>query len=180
MTAPGHLGRPQLSSHSPATLGFKAVSARRKPAKKSASHYLLGVIAPLPVRYPSHTMRRLFSTFASGAPGAGLLLLRFAGATIFFINAAEAPWRIAQSPALLLQGISLALGLLLVIGVWTPIVATLGTVAALVQGCLHPGTARYWLVAAICAALALLGPGAWSIDARLFGWKRIDIDTEER
>ncbi|HUA26813.1 MAG TPA: hypothetical protein VMA54_21960 [Steroidobacteraceae bacterium] len=27
----------------------------------------------------------------------------------------------------------------------------------------------------IGAALALLGPGAWSIDARLFGWKRIDI-----
>jgi hypothetical protein len=27
----------------------------------------------------------------------------------------------------------------------------------------------------IGAGLALLGPGAWSVDARLFGWKRIDV-----
>jgi putative oxidoreductase len=140
----------------------------------------LGVIAPLPVRYAFRTVRRLFSTFASGAPGAGLLLLRVAGASIFLVNAAEAPWRMAEPPALLLQAISLALGLLLVAGVWTPVVATLAAVAALVTGCSHPASFPYWLVAAICAALALLGPGAWSIDARLFGWTRIKIDTEER
>jgi uncharacterized membrane protein YphA (DoxX/SURF4 family) len=78
------------------------------------------------------------------------------------------------------SGISLALGVLLMAGVWTPVVATLAAVAAVVKGCSDPVHARYWLLAAICAALALLGPGAWSIDARLFGWKRIDIDTDER
>jgi putative oxidoreductase len=148
--------------------------------KRSAFHYLLGVLAALPVRYARHTVRRLFSTFAAGAPGAGLLLLRVAGASLFIVNAADAPWRLAQSPAVLLQAISLVLGLLLMAGVWTPVVAALAAVAALVKGWGDPASARYWLVAAICAALALLGPGAWSIDARLFGWKRIDIDTEER
>jgi hypothetical protein len=29
--------------------------------------------------------------------------------------------------------------------------------------------------ATIGAGLALLGPGTWSVDARLFGWKRIDV-----
>ena len=33
----------------------------------------------------------------------------------------------------------------------------------------------YILLGSIGIALALLGPGAWSIDARIFGWKRIDI-----
>ena len=28
---------------------------------------------------------------------------------------------------------------------------------------------------AMGAALELVGPGAWSVDARLFGWKRIDV-----
>jgi hypothetical protein len=31
------------------------------------------------------------------------------------------------------------------------------------------------LLAGLGAALALLGPGAWSVDARLYGWKRIEI-----
>lgn len=123
-------------------------------------------------------MRRLFSTFASGAPGAGLLLLRFAGASIFILNAADTAWYTAGSPALLLNVISLVLGVLLLAGVWTPVVATLAAVAALAKGWSDP-VRSYWLLGAICAALALLGPGAWSVDARVFGWKRIDIDTDE-
>jgi hypothetical protein len=36
-------------------------------------------------------------------------------------------------------------------------------------------TGSAFLLAAIGAALGLLGPGAWSVDARLFGWRRIDV-----
>jgi hypothetical protein len=36
------------------------------------------------------------------------------------------------------------------------------------------------LLATIGVALAWLGPGVWSIDARLFGWKRIDVRNRTR
>jgi len=37
----------------------------------------------------------------------------------------------------------------------------------------------YTLTATLSVGLALLGPGVWSADARLFGWRRIDIRARE-
>jgi len=37
----------------------------------------------------------------------------------------------------------------------------------------------YILLGTLGAALAMVGPGAWSVDARLFGWKRIEIRTRK-
>jgi len=72
--------------------------------------------------------------------------------------------------------ITAAAGILLVVGLWTPIV---GAVIAILQCCialLQPDD--FWIhtaLAVLGASLAMLGPGAWSIDARLFGRKRFDI-----
>jgi uncharacterized membrane protein YphA (DoxX/SURF4 family) len=67
-------------------------------------------------------------------------------------------------------------GLLLLAGLWTPIAGTL--VAGLEVWKIfltHGNPSIYIPLGTLGAALAMLGPGAWSIDARLFGRKHIDI-----
>jgi uncharacterized membrane protein YphA (DoxX/SURF4 family) len=70
-------------------------------------------------------------------------------------------------------------GMLLLAGLWTPIS---GAVLALVElwiG-LSPG-GDPWVpivLGSLGAALALIGPGAWSLDARFFGRRRIDIRNQ--
>jgi uncharacterized membrane protein YphA (DoxX/SURF4 family) len=71
-------------------------------------------------------------------------------------------------------------GILLIAGLWTPIAGTLVAVFELWSIFSQPGDP--WsriLLATLGVALALLGPGAWSIDARLFGWKRIRISDRQ-
>ncbi len=65
-------------------------------------------------------------------------------------------------------------GLLLVIGLWTPLAGI--AVAAIEISRILTSDDLFALVlaATIGGALAMLGPGRWSVDARLFGWKRIE------
>ena len=67
-------------------------------------------------------------------------------------------------------------GTLLLAGLWTPISGLLVAVLELWSSFSQPGDPlTKILLGTLGVGLALLGPGAWSADARLFGWKRIDI-----
>ena len=122
------------------------------------------------------SLRRLFSTFAQGLPGAGLLLLRLATGTSLLLHETsqftleEPVW---QTVTLVVRA---CLSALLVGGLWTPVVGTLTATLELATAFWHPSDVWiHGLVASLAVALALLGPGAWSADAWLFGWRRIEI-----
>jgi uncharacterized membrane protein YphA (DoxX/SURF4 family) len=71
--------------------------------------------------------------------------------------------------------IAVAAGIFLLVGLWTPVAGTLVAMVEVwsifvVSG--DPGVPI--MLAALGAALAMIGPGAWSIDARLFGRKHIE------
>jgi uncharacterized membrane protein YphA (DoxX/SURF4 family) len=68
-----------------------------------------------------------------------------------------------------------AAGILLLAGLWTPVVGSLAALVELRNILSHTDNLRICvLLGALGVALAMIGPGAWSIDARLFGWKRIN------
>jgi uncharacterized membrane protein YphA (DoxX/SURF4 family) len=67
-----------------------------------------------------------------------------------------------------------AAGLLILGGLWTPVVGVLAGMVEACIACTQPGT--QWLailLAGLGTSLAMIGPGAWSIDARLYGRKQL-------
>ena len=74
------------------------------------------------------------------------------------------------------DALGIAAGILLLAGLWTPVAGSLVAALGIWKSITEPGDplANIFLCT-IGIALALLGPGEWSVDARLFGWKRIDI-----
>lgn len=78
--------------------------------------------------------------------------------------------------SVILQFFAAAASALLIVGLWTPIAGSLLAISELSLFFLFSGArSSHIIVAAVGAALAMIGPGAWSVDARLFGRKRIRI-----
>lgn len=121
-------------------------------------------------------MQRLFSTFPTGKPGVGLLLLRLAAGCSLIVERIQMILPI-HSPLVWEIHIGLILvGICICLGFWTPIMAGLEGIGELLMTVTDP--ARYeshLLLAILGISLAMLGPGAWSVDALLFGRKRITV-----
>ena len=125
-------------------------------------------------------MRRLFSSFARGWPGLGLLVLRVAAGSSLIARAILVLGNTLTFGTGFFQLFTATAGLLLIAGLWTPVVATVMVLLELRQIISRRGDlSSDILLCTLAFAIALLGPGSWSIDARLFGWKRIEIDTQK-
>ena len=67
-----------------------------------------------------------------------------------------------------------AAGLLILGGLWTPVVGVFAGIAELWIALTQPGTQSLaFILAGLGISLAMIGPGAWSIDARLYGRKQL-------
>jgi putative oxidoreductase len=135
-----------------------------------------------PYDRPGCTLQRLFSTFPGSWPGFGLLLLRTClGVALIYFGTASLAGKPQNSVTVAPYFIADIGGIFLFAGLWTPL---MGTVVALdeiwIALSLHSWRREdAWVnifLAVLAVSVAMLGPGAWSIDARLFGRKRFDLD----
>ena len=118
-------------------------------------------------------MQRLFSTFAEGWPGVGLLLQRvLTSAVLLYFSGTH----FLETSSLALPHLMAAVaGVLLLFGLWTPLA---GTAIALVEVWVFLARSGNPLIAimlvSLGATVAMIGPGVWSIDAQLYGRKHIE------
>ena len=105
----------------------------------------------------------------------GLLLMRLVVGCVLVARASLRLWGDPPLNITITAAILLVAGFLLMLGLWTPIVGTSVAVIEVWKILTQPGDRWLWLLLGTASvALAMLGPGRWSIDARLFGWKRVE------
>jgi putative oxidoreductase len=126
-------------------------------------------------------VRRLFSTFAGGLPGAGLVVMRLAAGLVLVARSVVA---VQDGPAIgsvAGAAFQVALAILLFAGLWTPLAGLLVALVEIARLLTYADDpSPHVLLAGLGLGLALVGPGIWSVDARLFGWRRIDLRDRRR
>ena len=131
-------------------------------------------------------MQRLFSTFPDGWPGYGLLLLRIGiGIALTGIGIHNFMTGVKEPIAIVPEFVAVIGGMFLLSGFWTPITGTLIVIDELwiafsVASSQRDGQWIHVFLAVLAAGTAMVGPGAWSIDALRFGRKRFDIGSKDR
>jgi len=129
-----------------------------------------------------YSLQRLFSTFPNSWPGVGLLLIRLClGVTLICFGIASLSAKPSESIIFAQNLLVIAGGIFLLAGLWTPVIGTLVALDEIwIAFARHsPRREDTWIhiaLAILTVSVTMLGPGAWSIDARLFGRKRFDVD----
>jgi putative oxidoreductase len=121
-------------------------------------------------------VQRLYSTFAGGLPGVGLLIQRVVVAIVLVrfcvIHLTDSPSSLSIVPHI----VGACAAMLFLVGFWTPFVGALISVAELWIALGHfsdPWVAV--MLATFGGTVAMLGPGAFSVDARLFGRRHLEV-----
>ena len=121
-------------------------------------------------------MHRASSTFADRLPSHGLLLLRVIVATALMARCLQLERNAAPIHIIAPHAIAAAAGLFVLFGLWSSVAGVVLEISESFIAFSQPQD--LWasvLLVSFGIALALLGPGTWSLDARRSGWKRIEI-----
>ena len=128
-------------------------------------------------------MQKLFSAFPGGWPGLGLLLLRaLVGVTLIAQIVAYIESTTLSVLGWMIIALVLIIASCLLLGFMTPIMAGatgLGAIALALFSLFETNQTLLNLLV-LTIAIALLGPGAFSIDARMFGRREILIPNNPR
>lgn len=120
-------------------------------------------------------MQRLFSTFADGWPGGGLFSQRLLLGAALLYSSAGCLTAKPVCASVVPETIGALAGVLMVAGLYTPVAGVLAAIAEAWIAISTPnGAACPAILGILSATLAMIGPGAWSLDARLFGRKHIE------
>lgn len=119
-------------------------------------------------------MQRLFTTFADGWPGFGLLVQRLVTGIALLHDGVVLLKETSTAAGIVPQAMGAILAVFIMIGLWTPVAGALIAAVEVWTALVHPGDAgTAILLGTLGATVAMIGPGAFSIDARLFGRKHI-------